>query len=60
MGKILTDKNWQPAEKVLLESGGQHTGRGEPKSPAKVDEVRIDLETGTVTLRITGAGVEHH
>jgi hypothetical protein len=45
---------FQPGEKALPESDGQ----GEPKAVAKVDEVRVDLETGTVTLRIARDGAE--
>jgi hypothetical protein len=50
---------FQPAEKAQTEDEGQDTGHGEPKAAVKVDEVRIDLETGTITLRIAG-DVEHH
>jgi hypothetical protein len=52
MNKILTDKNWQSTEKALPEDNGQDTRHEEPKIVAKVDEVRVDLETGTITLRI--------
>jgi hypothetical protein len=51
---------FQPVEKALTEDEGQDTGQGEPKAVPKVDEVRVDLETGTVTLRIAKDGVEHH
>jgi hypothetical protein len=45
-----------PGEKALPEGDGQ----GESKTVVKVDEVRVDLETGTVTLRIAKEGVEHN
>jgi hypothetical protein len=43
---------FQPGEKALPEGEGQDTGQGEPKAAVKVDEVRVDLEAGTITLRI--------
>jgi hypothetical protein len=49
---------FQPREKALPE-GEQNTGHGEPKTVVKVDEVRIDLETGTVTLRVAKDEGEH-
>jgi hypothetical protein len=51
---------FRPVEKTLTEGGEQDTGQGKPKTVAKVDEVRVDLETGTVTLRIAKDGGEHH
>jgi hypothetical protein len=50
---------FQPGEKALPEGDGQDTGQGEPRAVVKVDEVRVDLETGRVTLRIAKDGVEH-
>jgi hypothetical protein len=50
---------FQPGEKALPEGEGQDTGQGEPKTVAKVDEVRVDLETGRITLRIAKDGMEH-
>ena len=50
---------FQPREKALPEGGDQETGHGEPKAVPKVDEVRIDLETGTITLRIAKDEGEH-
>jgi hypothetical protein len=47
---------FQPGEKALLEGDGQ----GEPKTVVKVDEVRVDLETGTITLRIAKDEGEHY
>jgi hypothetical protein len=60
MNKILMDKNWQPTEKSLTEGEEQDTGQGKPKTVVKVDEVRVDLETGTITLRIAKDEGEHH
>jgi hypothetical protein len=51
---------FQPAGKTLPEGEGQDTGHGEPRVPAKVDEVRVDLEKGTVTLRIVKDEGDHH
>jgi hypothetical protein len=50
---------FQPGEKALPEGDGQDAGQGEPRAVIKVDEVRVDLETGRVTLRIAKDGVEH-
>jgi hypothetical protein len=50
---------FQPVEKTLTEGEEQDTGHGEPRTPVKVDEVRVDLETGTITLRIAKEGAEH-
>jgi hypothetical protein len=50
---------FQPIKKDLTEGEGQDTGQGEPRAPVKVDEVRVDLETGTITLRIAKDGAEH-
>jgi hypothetical protein len=50
---------FQPMEKALPEGNGQDAGQEEPRAVVKVDEVRVDLETGTVTLRIAG-DVEDH
>jgi hypothetical protein len=47
---------FQPMEKALPEGDGQDTGQREPKAAVKVDEVRVDLETGTITLRIAEGG----
>jgi hypothetical protein len=51
---------FQSGKKSLPENDGQNTGQGEPKTVVKVDEVRVDLETGTVTLRIAKDEGEHH
>jgi hypothetical protein len=51
---------FQPVKKNLTEGEKQDTGREEPKTVAKVDEIRVDLEKGTVTLRIAKDGGEHH
>jgi hypothetical protein len=51
---------FQPTEKALPEGEEQDTGQEKPKAVVKVDEVRIDLETGTVTLRIAKDEGEHH
>jgi hypothetical protein len=51
---------FQPREKALPEGEEQDTGPGEPRAIAKVDEVRVDLETGTITLRIAKDEGEHH
>jgi hypothetical protein len=62
-GRAMTTRThgnfFQPGEKALPESDGQDTGQGEPKATAKVDEVRVDLETGTITLRIAKDGAGH-
>jgi hypothetical protein len=51
---------FQPMEKSLPEGDGQETGQGKPRVPVKVDEVRVDLETGTITLRIAQDETEHN
>jgi hypothetical protein len=51
---------FQPTEKALPEGEEQDTGQGKPRVPVKVDEVRVDLETGTITLRIAKDEGEHH
>jgi hypothetical protein len=60
MNKILKDKYWQTTEKALPEGEEQESGHGKPKAVPKVDEVRVDLETGTITLRIAKDEGEHH
>ena len=51
---------FQPMEKALTEDDGQDTGQGEPRAVPKVEEVRVDLETGTITLRIAKDEAEHN
>jgi hypothetical protein len=51
---------FQPVEKTLPDGEEQEAGDGKPRAPAKVDEVRVDLETGTITLRIAKDETEHH
>jgi hypothetical protein len=51
---------FQPIEKALAEGNEQDTGQREPRAVPKVDEVRVDLETGTITLRIAKDEGEHH
>jgi hypothetical protein len=50
---------FQPVEKTLPEGNEQDTGHGKPKAVPKVEEVRVDLETGTITLRIAKDEGEH-
>jgi hypothetical protein len=50
---------FQPGEKALPEGEEQDTGHEEPKAVVKVDEVSVDLETGTVTLLIAKDEGEH-
>jgi hypothetical protein len=50
---------FQPGEKSLPEGDEQDTGQGKPKAVVKVDEVRVDLETGTITLKIAKDEGEH-
>jgi hypothetical protein len=50
---------FQPEGKALTEGEGQDTGHGKTRAVVKVDEVRVDLERGRVTLRIAKDGVEH-
>jgi hypothetical protein len=51
---------FQPVEKTLPEGEEQNTRQEEPKAVVKVDEVRVDLETGTITLRIAKDETEDH
>jgi hypothetical protein len=51
---------FQPVEKTLTEGEEQEARDGKPRAPAKVEEVRVDLETGTITLRIAKDEAEHH
>jgi hypothetical protein len=51
---------FQSGGKALPEGDGQDAGQGEPRAVVKVDEVRVDLETGTVTLRIAKDEGKHH
>jgi hypothetical protein len=51
---------FQPMEKALTEDNEQDTGHGKPRAVVKVDEVRVDLETGTITLRIAKDEAEHN
>jgi hypothetical protein len=51
---------FQPVEKTLPEGEEQDTGDGKPRTPAKVDEVRVDLEKGILRLRIAKDEAEHH
>jgi hypothetical protein len=50
---------FQPGKKTLPEGEEQDTGQGEPRAVPKVEEVRVDLETGTITLRIAKDEAEH-
>jgi hypothetical protein len=51
---------FQPTEKALPEGEEQDAEHEKPRAIAKVDEVRVDLETGTITLRIAKDEGEHH
>jgi Ca2+/H+ antiporter len=51
---------FQLVEKTSPEGEEQESGHGKPKVVAKVDEVRVDLETGTITLRIAKDEMEHN
>jgi hypothetical protein len=45
---------FQRVEKTLTEGEEQEAGDGKPRAPAKVEEVRVDLETGwCLPIRLT-------